>query len=119
MTVTLHFEDGTTATRTLDLMPRSRTNVQVSADFPEAIGRKFGAVVRGLARHFRCAAAARRRARDVYERRRRALVWRHERDGDARSLTPLTHGFIDFTPQGLSDNEMPVAFVPPENDTPP
>ena len=48
VTVTLHFEDGTTATRTLDLMPRSRTNVQVSVDFPEAIGRKFGAVVRGL-----------------------------------------------------------------------
>jgi hypothetical protein len=48
VTVTLHFEDGTTATRTLDLMPRSRTNVQVSADFPEAIGRKFGAVVRGV-----------------------------------------------------------------------
>jgi hypothetical protein len=48
VTVTLHFEDGTTASRTFELMPRSRANVQVSADFPEAIGRKFGAVVRGL-----------------------------------------------------------------------
>jgi triacylglycerol esterase/lipase EstA (alpha/beta hydrolase family) len=46
--VTLHFEDGTTAERTLDLLARSRTTVQVSTDFPEAIDRTFGTIVRAL-----------------------------------------------------------------------
>lgn len=46
--VTLHFEDGTTTSRPFELMPRSRANVQVSIDFPESIGHRFSAVVRGL-----------------------------------------------------------------------
>jgi hypothetical protein len=46
--VTLMFEDGTSAQRTLDLLPQSRTTLNVSADVPEAIGKRFGAVIESL-----------------------------------------------------------------------
>jgi hypothetical protein len=46
--VTLHFEDGTTAQAVYALQANSRTNVQVAADFPAAVGRKFGVVVESL-----------------------------------------------------------------------
>ncbi len=49
VTVTLRFEDGTSATRTYaDLPPRSRFNVPVGVFFPEATGRTFGAVVESV-----------------------------------------------------------------------
>jgi hypothetical protein len=45
-TVTLYFEDGTSAAKTYALLPRSRTNVAVAADFgAEVAGKRFGAVV--------------------------------------------------------------------------
>lgn len=44
-TVTLLFEDGTTASRTYPLAATSRTNVPVAVDFPGAAGRRFGAIV--------------------------------------------------------------------------
>lgn len=44
-TVTLLFEDGTTAQKSYALAPRSRTNVPVAVDFPGADGRRFGAIV--------------------------------------------------------------------------
>lgn len=43
--VTLYFEDDTSAVRTYTVAPRSRFNVQVGTEFPEAAGRKFGAIV--------------------------------------------------------------------------
>ncbi|MCU0256864.1 MAG: carboxypeptidase regulatory-like domain-containing protein, partial [Vicinamibacterales bacterium] len=43
--VTLVFEDGTTAVRTFALLPNSRETVPVGFHFPEAAGRRFGAVV--------------------------------------------------------------------------
>jgi hypothetical protein len=46
--VTLRFEDGTSADRTFTLLPRSRTSVNVSAEFPVAAGRRFGAVIESL-----------------------------------------------------------------------
>jgi hypothetical protein len=46
--VTLYFEDGTSAARTIDLRPRSRTNVAVSSVFAEAGGRRFASVVDSL-----------------------------------------------------------------------
>ena len=46
--VTLHFEDGTSVDRAFALLPRSRTNVSVSVEFPAAAGRRFGAVVESL-----------------------------------------------------------------------
>ena len=46
--VTLYFEDGTSATRTFTMLPRSRLNVHVRSEFPEAIGRRFGSVIRSL-----------------------------------------------------------------------
>jgi hypothetical protein len=46
--VRLYFEDGTTAERTYALLPRSRTNVAVSMDFPAAAGRRFGSMVESL-----------------------------------------------------------------------
>ncbi len=46
--VTLYFEDGTSAVRTVALLGRSRTNVAVSSDFPEAAGRRFGALIESL-----------------------------------------------------------------------
>jgi hypothetical protein len=45
-TVTLYFEDGTSTAKTYDLLPRSRTNVNVGADFGAAVtGKRFGAIV--------------------------------------------------------------------------
>lgn len=44
--VTLRFEDGTSLERTFALAPSSRFNVDVSAHFPAARGRRFGAIVR-------------------------------------------------------------------------
>lgn len=44
-TVTLLFEDGTSAVSTYALLAQSRTNVPVRADFPGAAGRRFGAIV--------------------------------------------------------------------------
>ncbi|WP_291986119.1 PQQ-binding-like beta-propeller repeat protein [Luteitalea sp.] len=44
-TVTLLFEDGTSANREYALPPRSRTNVPVKQDFESAAGRRFGAIV--------------------------------------------------------------------------
>lgn len=45
-TVTLMFEDGTTAARTYPLAPSSRTNVAISPDFGPAVdGKRFGSVV--------------------------------------------------------------------------
>ena len=46
--VTLYFEDGTSASRVIALLPRSRTNVNVSVDLPEAAGRRFGAIIESL-----------------------------------------------------------------------
>lgn len=47
--VTLHFEDGTTATRTYALAPQSRTNVAVGPDFGTLVdGKRFGAVVESI-----------------------------------------------------------------------
>jgi hypothetical protein len=46
--VTLYFDDGTTAVRVFPLGAKSRTNVNVSADFPEAVGKMFGTTVESL-----------------------------------------------------------------------
>ena len=46
--VTLMFEDGTTATKDFALPAHSRVNVQVAHEFPEAVGRRFCAVVESL-----------------------------------------------------------------------
>jgi hypothetical protein len=46
--VTLYFEDGTSVQRDVALLPRSRRNVGVSTDFPEAAGKRFGARVQSL-----------------------------------------------------------------------
>jgi hypothetical protein len=46
--VTLYFEDGTSVVRVVDLLPRSRTNVAVSAAFPEAAQRRFAGLVESL-----------------------------------------------------------------------
>ena len=46
--VRLFFEDGTTAENTYTLEPNSRFNVPVGFDFPQAVGRKCGAVVESL-----------------------------------------------------------------------
>jgi hypothetical protein len=47
--VTLLFEDGTTSERTYaGINPRSRFNVPVRSFFPEAAGRRFGAVIRSI-----------------------------------------------------------------------
>lgn len=43
--VTLMFEDGTSEERTISLLPHSRTNVGVRDFFPQALGRRFGALV--------------------------------------------------------------------------
>ena len=43
--VTVLFEDGTSAQQTYALPASSRTNVPVSLDFPQAQGRRFGAIV--------------------------------------------------------------------------
>jgi hypothetical protein len=44
-TVTLYFEDGTTAAKTFALPANSRFNVAVAAEFPAAAGKPFGAIV--------------------------------------------------------------------------
>lgn len=47
--VTLHFEDGTTAARVYALAPQSRSNVAVGPDFGTLVnGKRFGAVVESL-----------------------------------------------------------------------
>jgi hypothetical protein len=47
--VTLLFEDGTApAERVVPLAANSRTNVAVAADFPEAAGKRFGAIVESV-----------------------------------------------------------------------
>ena len=46
--VTLLFEDGTTSARTFPVNATSRFNVSVEAEFPTAIGRRFGAVIESL-----------------------------------------------------------------------
>jgi hypothetical protein len=46
--VTLVFEDGTTIARTFALNASSRFNVSVADEFPQAAGRRFGAVVESL-----------------------------------------------------------------------
>ena len=44
--MTLYFEDGTSTARTYALLPRSRTNVNVAANFGAAVtDRRFGALV--------------------------------------------------------------------------
>ena len=46
--ITLYFEDGTSAVRTVSLPPRSRTNISVSGQFAEAAGKRFGAIVESI-----------------------------------------------------------------------
>jgi M6 family metalloprotease-like protein len=46
--VTLLFEDATTATREFVVAPQSRFNVWVREEFPQARGRRFGAIVQSL-----------------------------------------------------------------------
>jgi hypothetical protein len=46
--VRLLFEDGTTTARTVTVAARSRSSVDVGATFPEAAGRRFGAVVESV-----------------------------------------------------------------------
>jgi hypothetical protein len=46
--VTLMFEDETTAVRRYTVPASSRTNVWVNTDFPEAAGRRFGAVIESV-----------------------------------------------------------------------
>jgi hypothetical protein len=46
--VTLLFEDGTSAQRTFAVSPTSRFNVWVRVEFPEAVGKRFGATVESL-----------------------------------------------------------------------
>ena len=46
--VTLYFEDGASVNKTFSLLPQSRTTVSVSAEFPAAVGRRFGSVVDSL-----------------------------------------------------------------------
>jgi hypothetical protein len=46
--VTLTFEDSTQAVREFSLPPNSRTNIAVSAEFPESEGTRFGIVVESV-----------------------------------------------------------------------
>jgi hypothetical protein len=46
--VTLYFTDGTSAQQVVALLPRSRLNVNASADFPASAGRTFSAVIESL-----------------------------------------------------------------------
>jgi hypothetical protein len=46
--VTAYFEDGSTATRTVDLLANSRSNVSIGDVFPAANGRRFGVIVESL-----------------------------------------------------------------------
>jgi autotransporter-associated beta strand protein len=46
--VTLLFEDGSSVARIFPLNPNSRFSVSVATEFPEAAGRRFGAIVESL-----------------------------------------------------------------------
>ena len=46
--VTLYYEDGTSESKDFPLAASSRANVAVAVDFPNAVGRRFGAVVQAL-----------------------------------------------------------------------
>ena len=46
--VTLALDDGTTLSRDFDVLPHSRTNVNVSVELPGASGRRFAALVESL-----------------------------------------------------------------------
>ncbi|MBL8143750.1 MAG: hypothetical protein JNM38_21735 [Acidobacteria bacterium] len=46
--VTLAFEDGTSASRTFAVAGRSRFNIDVRSEVPDAVGRRFGAIVESL-----------------------------------------------------------------------
>ena len=46
--MTLYFEDGGTATKSVALPPLSRVNVQVTVDFPQAAGKRFAAIVESV-----------------------------------------------------------------------
>jgi hypothetical protein len=46
--VTLHFEDGGTATKSIGVSALSRTNVQVTVEFPQAAGKRFAAIVESV-----------------------------------------------------------------------
>jgi hypothetical protein len=46
--VTLYFEDGSTVQRDFQLLPRSRRNVRVSTEFPQAANRRFGSLVESI-----------------------------------------------------------------------
>ena len=46
--VTVRFEDGTNATRTFPVAATSRFNVDMRAEFPESVGKRFGVVVESL-----------------------------------------------------------------------
>ena len=48
VSVTLLFEDGTSAERTFAISANSRFNVDVAAEFPDVGGRRFGAIVESL-----------------------------------------------------------------------
>ena len=78
--VTVLLEGGGEVTRNYILPANSRTNVPVGADFPTTVEHALRHADRKPRRHAR---AARRRTRDVYERRRRHLGGRHERRRDA------------------------------------
>ncbi len=44
-TVTLLYEDGTSEAKQFPLAASSRTNVAVAADFPNSVGKRFGAMI--------------------------------------------------------------------------
>jgi hypothetical protein len=46
--VTLHFEDGTTASKQISLAASSRANVQITVDFPQAINHRFAAIIESV-----------------------------------------------------------------------
>jgi hypothetical protein len=46
--VTLHFDDGGTATKSVAVPASSRSNVQVTVDFPQAAGKRFAAIVESV-----------------------------------------------------------------------
>jgi uncharacterized repeat protein (TIGR01451 family) len=46
--VTLYFEDGSSVQKDVPLLPRSRRNVAVSSEFPQAANRRFGSTVESL-----------------------------------------------------------------------
>jgi hypothetical protein len=46
--VTVRFEDGTSAVRTFPLAATSRFNVDMRAEFPESVGKRFGVIVESL-----------------------------------------------------------------------